>query len=127
MTEYIAKGVVYMIEDDWPDVKATRDGTKVGRLEMKTIDDDFEGEVRVNYIEVDENHRRLGIAKAMVKEAVEMHGKFTVPGRMPVCEGRRLDSDEYYTEEGARLFEACLACGIITEAFLREESSDDMD
>ena len=122
--EFISHGNVYCIIAEEPDIIATHNGVEVGRFEINLEDDGIkEGAVALG-VNVNENHLRRGIAREMVKMAVELHEKFSLPSRFAPG-GRKVDSRDYFTSDGLGLFQKCLAEGIISEAFFREETYEE--
>ncbi len=102
------------------DIVAHHNGEKIGELQFSERD-----ERAILYgMDVKEEYRRAGIATAMMRYAVTIHGAdfgkpdFTATG----CE--HAPSETYYTQEGAAFIRSCIERHILEDTETQDKYDD---
>lgn len=106
-----------MIELDYDnfDTVAWHEGQEVGRLDFREVECDHYSYPQLMYASVEEKYQRAGIGVAMMRYAVEMHGKGFKKPDLNSVGGSHVPAENYYTEEGAALIRSCIRLGILDD------------
>lgn len=121
--QYLDKqGRSILIEDSGTDVIALHNGKRVGCLEF----DEADAGPFLWSVAVEMEYRRSGVATAMMRRAVEIHGKdFGKPTFQAVGGSQAREAHEYYTEEGSAFIWQCVQFGLLTPPYSREDDHDE--
>jgi hypothetical protein len=100
-------------------IHASHNGRRVGCIEFGEREYDYKcgmpNRVFLYGMNVEDKFQRAGIAFAMMKCAVEIHGKdFDKPNFNSVG-GRDAASDAYYTDEGRAFISYCIHKGLLED------------
>jgi GNAT superfamily N-acetyltransferase len=101
------------IEADF-DIRALHDGIEIGRIDF----DDNDVEVFLWDMQVHRRYRRAGIATAMLRAAVHVHGRAFGKPALHAPGGSQAQAHEYFTQEGAALIHYCIEQGILDETIV---------
>jgi hypothetical protein len=114
------KGRSIDIDGDY-DIEAFHNGKCIGRIEF----DDRDGTPTLVAMNVDFNYRRVGIAKAMMREAAELHGPNFAKPSLLATGGSHASADSYYTDDGGPFIEHCIREGILDDTEPRDLDDED--
>ncbi len=99
------------------DVIAKHKGNKIGEIQFDERD---QGTILFG-VSVNEEYRRAGIASAMMKRAVTIHGAdFGKPSLMAYG-GKCAASEDYYTQEGGAFIRSCIRRGFLSDTEVQNE------
>ncbi|PZP57740.1 MAG: N-acetyltransferase [Pseudoxanthomonas spadix] len=112
--------ISFQVDDD---IIAHVQGKEIGHLQFDF--EEFTHHPYLFHIAVEAPYSRAGIGTEMVRLAAELHGrKFGRPSFFELG-GLEKSSSDYFTQDGAALFQHCIRMGIIDDIPETRESHED--